>query len=151
MRIKSIFVILVMLILACSITAIAAEDANVGDYTFEIPDGYSINETDGNQCVLTKDDQHAIVVMIADSVSNSDDVIKNLESKGYELLSEDNYNADGYDVHQQNYEMDDLTVYSYDFKMNDGKYCIITYTIPSSEQAGEHEDNPITGILDSIE
>ncbi|MDO5831251.1 hypothetical protein [Methanobrevibacter sp.] len=151
MRNKSILMILALLILACSITAVAAESASVGDYTFEIPEGYAVNETAGNQCVLTQDDNHVIVVIIADSISNSDDVIKNLEAKGYKFIGENTYNADGYDVHQQNYEMNDLTVYSYNFELNDGKYCIITYTIPSSEQVGENEDNPITGILNSIE
>ena len=44
MRFKYLFLGLMLLILAGSMTAIAAADdyASLGDYTFDIPDGYQV-------------------------------------------------------------------------------------------------------------
>ena len=150
MKSKSIILALAVLIMACSITAIAAESASVGDYTFEIPDDYKSTDITDTQATLEKDDTHAIVVIFADSVSSSEDAKSNLESKGYPYIGQNRYDANGYSVNQQNFEKDGLTVYSYDFEMKDGKYCVITYTIPSSEQPGENEDNPVTDIIKSL-
>lgn len=150
MKNKSIILALAVLIVACSITAIAAESASVGDYSFDIPKDYNaINITD-TQANLEKDNTHAIVVIFADSVANDDDAKASLESQGYEFLGQRSYDANGYSVDQQNFEKSGLTVYSYNFEMKDGKYCIITYTIPSSEQPGENEDNPVTDIIKSL-
>jgi hypothetical protein len=150
MKSKSIIIALAVLILACSVTAIAAESASVGDYTFDYPDDFKVNSTSDTQAVFEKDNTHAIVVLFSDSVASSDDAKTNLESKGYEFLGENTYDAEGYSVTQQNFEKDGLTVYSYNFQMKDGKYCVITYTIPSSEQPGENEDNPITEIIKTL-
>lgn len=101
--------------------------------------------------LLEKDDSHAIVIMFADSIDNSDDSISSLESKGYKFIGEETYDAEGFKITQQNYEKGQLTVYSYNFKVSDGEYCIITFTMPSSENALEGEDNPVTGILQTLE
>ena len=140
MKNKSIILAIAVLIMACSITAIAAESASVGDYTFEIPDDYKSTDITDTQATLEKDNTHAIVVIFADSVSSSEDAKSNLESKGYTYIGQNSYDANGYSV----------TVYSYDFEMKDGKYCVITYTIPSSEQPGENDDNPVTDIIKSL-
>lgn len=150
MKSKSIILAIAVLIMACSITAIAAESASVGDYTFEIPDDYKSTDITDTQATLEKDNTHAIVVIFADSVSSSEDAKSNLESKGYTYIGQNSYDANGYSINQQNFEKDGLTVYSYDFEMKDGKYSVITYTIPSSEQPGENEDNPVTDIIKSL-
>ena len=126
MKSKSIILAIAVLIMACSITAIAAESASVGDYTFEIPDDYKSTDITDTQATLEKDNTHAIVVIFADSVSSSEDAKSNLESKGYTYIGQNSYDANGYSINQQNFEKDGLTVYSYDFEMKDGKYCVIS-------------------------
>ena len=141
---------LAMLILACSITAIAAEEVSIGDFSFEIPDDYKINQSTDEQVALEADDKHAIVILISDKLADSDDTVKSLEGEGYKFLGEETYDAEGYEIHQQNFEKDGLTTYSYNFELGDGTYCIITLTMPSSEAALENEDNPVTEILESF-
>ena len=117
MKIKTITISIALLILACSITAIAAEDVSVAGHTFEVPKDYNIFNTSDDQVILEKDDSHAIVIMFADSIDNSDDSISSLESKGYKFIGEETYDAEGFKITQQNYEKGQLTVYSYNFKV----------------------------------
>lgn len=150
MKSKSIILALSVLILACSMTAIAAENVDVSGHTFEVPEGYAIDNSTDEQVIFTNDDGYAIVVLFSDEIANSDDAIKNLESKGYTFIAEETYNSSDYEVSQQNYKKDGLTVYSYNFELDDGKYCVCTLTIPSDHTAPEGDDNPITGIIKTI-
>jgi len=149
MKIKTIISVLAILILACSITAIAAEDIEYSGHTFEIPEGYTVYSSNESNLVLTQDDDHIIVVLYSDEISDSEDSIKSLESKGYKFIGEETYDAEGYEVTQQNYEKDPYTALSYSFKI-DGEYCIISYTQPVDETIPEGSDNPITGILKTM-
>lgn len=150
MKSKSIILALAVLILACSMTAIAAENVDVAGHTFEVPDGYKIDNTTDEQVIFTNDDGYAIVVLFSDEIANSDDAIKTLEAKGYKFIAEETYDSSDYKVSQQNYEKDGLTVYSYNFELDDGKYCVCTLTIPSDHTAPEGDDNPVTGIIKTI-
>ena len=151
MKIKTITISIALLVLACSITAIAAEDVSVSGHTFEVPKDYNVLNTTAEQVILQKDDSHVITTLFSDKVANSKDTISSLESKGYKFLSEDTYDAEGFKISQQNFEKDGLTIYSYNFKISDGNYCIITFTMPSSETALEGDANPVTGILKTLE
>ena len=151
MKIKTITISIALLVLACSITAIAAEDVSVSGHTFEVPKDYNVLNTTAEQVFLQKDDSHVITTLFSDKVANSKDTISSLESKGYKFLSEDTYDAEGFKINQQNFEKDGLTIYSYNFKVSDGNYCIITFTMPSSETALEGDANPVTGILKTLE
>ena len=42
MKIKTITISIALLVLACSITAIAAEDVSVSVHTFEVPKDYNV-------------------------------------------------------------------------------------------------------------
>ena len=150
MKFNKIFLAILVLIVVSGIGVAVAAEASVGDHTFTIPDGYKLLNSTDDTAILQEGNTHAIVVMMSDEVKSIDDARKNLESKGYEFLGENTYDAEGYSVTQQNFEKDGLTVYSYNFQMKDGKYCVITYTIPSSEQPGENEDNPITEIIKTL-
>ena len=150
MKSKSIILALSVLILACSMTAIAAENVDVSGHTFEVPEGYAIDNSTDEQVIFTNDDGYAIVVLFSDEIANSDDAIKTLEAKGYKFIAEETYDSSDYKVSQQNYEKDGLTVYSYNFELDDGKYCVCTLTIPSDHTAPEGDDNPITGIIKTM-
>lgn len=52
MKIKTITISIALLILACSITAIAAEDVSVAGHTFEVPKDYNIFNTSDDQVIL---------------------------------------------------------------------------------------------------
>lgn len=150
MKFNKIFLAILVLIVVSGIGVAVAAEASVGDHTFTIPDGYKLLNSTDDTAILQEGNTHAIVVMMSDEVKSIDDSRKNLESKGYEFLGSQKYNADGKDVEQQNYGTDELTVMAYVFDVGSEK-CIVTYTIPANETPEEGSDNPVTTILNTIE
>ena len=70
MKFKYLILSFMLLILAGSITAIAADDdyGSLGDYTFDIPDGYQIiNKTD-KMLSMQEDKDHALIMALPDEV-----------------------------------------------------------------------------------
>ena len=69
MRFKYLFLSLMLLILARSITAIAAADdyESLGDYTFDIPDGYQVADKTDEMLTMQADDNHSVLVYKYDS------------------------------------------------------------------------------------
>lgn len=151
MKSKSIIFALLVLILACSITAISAENAELSGHNFEIPEGYAILNSTDTEIILTNDNDDSIFILFSEQIANNEDAQKELESQGYKFLGEDTYDAEDFNVTQQNFEKDGYTVYSYVFEVSNGEYCVITLTLSSDETAPEGNDNPVTGILESLE
>lgn len=150
MKFNKIFLAILVLIVVSGIGVAVAAEANVGDHTFTIPDGFKLMNSTDDTAILQQGDEQAIVVMMSDKVKSVDDSKKNLESQGYEFLGSQKYNADGKDVEQQNYGTDKWTIMAYVFDVGSEK-CIVTYTIPANETPAEGSDNPVTTILNSIE
>lgn len=150
MKFNKIFLAILVLIVVSGIGVAVAAEANVGDHTFTIPDGFKLMNSTDDTAILQQGDEQAIVVMMSDNVKSVDDSKKNLESQGYEFLGSQKYNADGKDVEQQNYGTDKWTIMAYVFDVGSEK-CIVTYTIPANETPAEGSDNPVTTILNSIE
>ncbi|WP_407410443.1 hypothetical protein [Methanobrevibacter sp.] len=150
MKFSKIFLAILVVIAVSGIGIAAAAEANVGDHTFTIPDGFKLINSTGDTAILQQGDEQAIVVMMSDEVNSVDDAKKNLEAKGYEFIGSEKYNADGKDVEQQNYGTDKWSIMAYVFDVGSEK-CIVTYTIPANETPAEGSDNPVTTILNSIE
>lgn len=64
MRFKYLFLGLMLLILAGSMIAIAAADdyEPLGDYTFDIPDGYQVVDKDDVSVGMELDENHTVLV-----------------------------------------------------------------------------------------
>ena len=64
MRFKNIFLSVMILILVGSMTAIAAADdyESLGDYTFDIPDGYQVTDKTDEMVTMQVDEDHPIIV-----------------------------------------------------------------------------------------
>lgn len=149
MKLSKKFLILIAVVFIASVGIAVAEDATIGGHSFTVPDGFKVLNTTDEMVVLSSDNNHAISVIVQDSVKNTDDAKTYLEGQGYKFIGEDTYNADGKDVQQQNYEKDGFTVLSYIFPADDD-YCIVAYTVPDGDTIPEGADNPVTTILNSI-
>ncbi len=148
MKTKSLaFTLLVVFILTFSITAIYAEDVTVGSSTFELPDGFKINETENNTVTL-ENNNYFLTVYEGDIVS-TEEAKQNREEEGYELLGEDTYDAEGVSINQQNYKKDNIVSNVYTFTKNDKNY-IITLNTLESQPALNSENNPVTHIISSL-
>ena len=81
MKSSKIFIALIFLVLVSTVGVAVAEDASVGIYTFTVPDGYSITQTEDNLVVMQLDENN--VVNFATEVDSDIDAAKeNLISQG---------------------------------------------------------------------
>ena len=153
MKYKYLFLSFLLLIMIGSITAIAADDdyGSLGDYTFDLPDGYEIvNKTD-NMLSMQQDTDHAIVMSLPDEVKQADEFKANLEKQGYEFGDEDKYTVDNFEISQYNYNYEQYQGFLYICDDGNDSPILITLVIPADEDAPDSQDNPVTTIINSLE
>ena len=153
MKFKYLLLSFMLLILVGSIAAIAADDdyGSLGDYTFDIPDGYQIiNKTD-KILSMQEDPDHAIIIALPDEVKSSDEFKADLEKQGYEFGDEDNYTSGNFEINQYNYNKDTYQGFLYICDDGNDSPILITYVMPADEDAPDPDDNPVTQIVNSLE
>ncbi len=137
-----------ILLTLCSISAIYADDTYViGNSSFSLPDGYALSEQ-GNQCVIYNDEY--VLTMYEGPVLSTEQAKNNRIEKGYKLLGEKDYEFDGAEINQQNYNKEGVNTCVYTFKKN-GQTYIITLNLYEDQTIPEYEDNPVTQIIDTLE
>ena len=153
MKFKYLLLSFMLLILVGSIAAIAADEdyGSLGDYTFDIPDGYQIiNKTD-KMLSMQEDPDHAIIIALPDEVKSSDEFKADLEKQGYEFGDEDNYTSGNFEINQYNYNKDTYQGFLYICDDGNDSPILITYVMPADEDAPDPDDNPVTQIVNSLE
>ena len=153
MKFKYLFLSFMLLIMIGSITAIAADDdyGSLGDYTFDLPDGYEIvNKTD-NMLSMQQDKDHAVVMSIPDEVKQADEFKADLEAQGYEFGDEDKYTVGNFEISQYNYNYGQYQGFLYICDDGNNSPILITLVIPADEDAPDSQDNPVTTIINSLE
>lgn len=136
----------VILLTLLSVCAVSADTIVMENYTFDIPDGYTIVEND-TQLILYNDDY--VIYMYQGPILNPSVAKQNRLNKGFTLIDEKNYSSDGAIINQQNYFDDCLNSYVYTLEKNNKTY-IITLVFDGDEPISELEDNPVDGIIDSL-
>ena len=147
MKFKSLFIILLILLTLCSISAIYADTYYVGNSSFSLPDGYALSER-GNQYLIYNDEY--VLTMYEGPILSTEEAKNNRIEKGYEFLGERDYEFDGAEINQQNYYMDGINTCVYTFEKNAQTY-IITLNLYEDQTIPEYEDNPVTQIIDTLE
>ena len=134
MRFKYLFLGFMLLILAGSMTAIAAADdyESLGDYTFDIPDGYQVTDKTDEMVTMQVDEDHPIIVYC-------------------KLVSEDAFQAGSFDVTPYSYTY--LENQGFFYICNDGKGTpiLVASSGPSTEDPLTVDDNPARLVVDSLE
>ena len=133
MKYKYLFLSFMLLILVGSITAIAANEASIGDYTFTLPDGYTIANQTEDLISMTQDDDHAIVI-------SDPEVVKSSEEFKADLEAQYNYNQDSYKGF----------LYICHDNTDDDEVFLITLVMPEDEDTPSEDDNPVSTILSSF-
>ena len=153
MKFKYLFLGFMLLILAGSMTAIAAADdyESLGDYTFDIPDGYQVTDKDNEMVIMQVDDDHPIIVYKLDSVADVDSFMSLLETTGCEFTSEDAFQAGSFDVSPYGYTY--LDAQGFFYICDDGKDTpiLVASSSPSTEDPLTVDDNPARIVVDSLE
>ena len=151
MRFKYLFLSLMLLILACSITAIAAADdyESLGDYTFDIPDGFNVTEKSDEMVVMQTDENHSVTVSKLDGKRDFNLFKAFLQNLGCEFQEgvanqSGNFNVTEYNITSENVEGNM-------YLCDDGKNLLLVSTeFPPGEKI-TIENNPAKQVVDSLE
>ena len=150
MKFKYLLLSLMLLIMVGSIAAAAAADdyESLGDYTFDIPDGYQVVDKDNEAVTMEADENHSVVVYKLDALSDADTFISLLEATGCEFGEEDTFQSGSFDV--SGYSFTYLDIQGNLYVCNDGGTPILVFdSIPASEDASA--DSPAMQVVNSLE
>ena len=152
MRFKYLFVGLMILILATSVTAIAAADdyESLGDYTFDIPDGYQVADKTDEMLTMQADDNHSVMVYKLESASDFEDLKILVEELGAKIGEEKNFQSGNFNVTQCDFTFQDIQGLAYVCDDGSGSM-LVAYGLPGSEDAPDVNDNPARQVVDSLE
>lgn len=147
MKFKSVFMVCLILITLCSVSAIYADTYVIGNSTFSLPGGYTMNERD-NQVVLYNDTY--LLTIYEGPIISTAQAKENRIGMGYTFLGERNYSFDGAKINQQNYNYEGMNICIYTVKKNNQTY-LISMILFENDEIPDYEDNPVTEIIDSLE
>lgn len=153
MRFKYIILTLMLLIMVTSVTAVAAADdyESLGDYTFDIPDGYHVEDKSDNMLKMSADDNHSIIVYKLDA-SEDVDFLKSLAAgQGCEFGEEENFTSGNFNVRQCTYNYTDIQGMLYLCDDGKGNPIFVGLLNPNSEEAPDPINNPARQVVDSLE
>lgn len=139
------------MVLVSTVGVAVAEDASVGIYTFTVPDGYSVIQSEDNLVVMQQDEKN--VVNFATEVGDDIDAAKeNLISQGNELIGEDTLDYNDMEINLQSFKTSTgLFSYNYIFLGDNGNFAVTVVTDNSDFDADlKAEGNPATTIFDSV-
>ena len=153
MRFKYLFVGLMLLILATSITAIAAADdyESLGDYTFDIPDGYKLVDKTNEMITFQADENHSVIVYKLDNANDFDSLKSLAEELGAKFGDNQTFQSGNFNVTQSNFTFKDIKGLAYVCDDGSGGNIFVAYGLPTSEDNPSPEDNPAKIVLDSLE
>ena len=153
MRFKYLFVGLMLLILATSITAIAAADdyESLGDYTFDIPDGYKLVDKTNEMITFQADENHSVIVYKLDNANDFDSLKSLAEELGAKFGDNQTFQSGNFNVTQSNFTFKDIKGLAYVCDDGSGGNIFVAYGLPTSDDDPSPEDNPAKVVLDSLE
>ena len=152
MRFKYMFLGLLILIMVTSVGAIAAADdyESVGDYTFDIPDGYQVGDKDDVSVGMELDENHTVLVYQLDSDSDISLFKTMLEAAGCEFTDGEDLKVGNFDVSQSTYKFED-TQGNFFICSDGGKPILVADGMPASEELPAAEDSPAYQVVSSLE
>ena len=153
MRFKYLFVGLMLLILATSITAIAAADdyESLGDYTFDIPDGFKILDKTNETLTMQAEENHTVVVYKLDEISDFEGIKSIVEELGAKFGDDQTFQSGNFNVTQSNFTSDDIQGWAYVCDDGSGSGILVVDSLPAGDDAPSPEDNPARQVVDSLE
>ena len=155
MRIKYLFLAFMLLVLAGSITAIAANESVVDNYKFTVPDNFTIANSTEHVVTLLNGKDHKLVLSNLDDAKSPDQFKANLKSNGYKISdNESNFTAGIFDVRQNEISKDKFKGYVYicdDNTDDDGDdELFITFTCTSDNEDFAADNTTVVNLLKSI-
>jgi hypothetical protein len=146
------FLGILIMIMVTSIGAIAAADdyESVGDYTFDIPDGYQVVDKDDVSVGMELDENHTVLVYQLDAVSDINFFKSMLESAGCEFGDAQELKVGNFEATQSTYKFDETQGYFY-ICSDGGKPIVVADGMTGSEELPAVELSPAYQVVNSLE
>ena len=153
MKFKFLLLGLMVFIMLSGISSVSAENATVGDYSFTIPDEFSIvNQTEDMVYLEDSLSFYSISLTLADESLDNEDIMKRLLSQGYELEKEGNYTKGIFNVTEYTYNFKDAYYgFLYLCENGDDRIVITHGTSGEDEYFMSGSDLDVKDILESME
>ena len=153
MKFKFLFLGLMVFIMLSGISSVSAENATVGDYSFTIPDEFSIvNQTEDMVYLEDSLSFYSISLTIADESLDDKEIMKRLLSQGYELEKEGNYTKGIFNVTEYTYNFKDAYYgFLYLCENGDDRIVITHGTSGEDEYFMSAPDSDVKDIIESLE
>ena len=94
MKNKIIISILAIFIIGCGLATVYAEDAHIGSFDFDVPDGFTIKESNSSQVVLQGNNKEIIVTT---ECTDQPSITKYMDDKGFKYTTSGSGNVTTYD------------------------------------------------------
>ncbi len=144
-------IVIGILVLILAVGVAAADDyESVGDYTFDIPDGYQVVDKDDVSVGMELDENHTVLVYQLDSDSDISLFKAMLETAGCQFSDEQDLKVGNFDVSQSTYKLEDTQGYFYTCS-DGGKPIVVAEGMPASEELPAAEDSPAYQVINSLE
>lgn len=152
MRFKYMFLGILIMIMVTSIGAIAAADdyESVGDYTFDIPDGYQVVDKDDVSVGMELDENHTVLVYQLDGASDINFFKSMLEAAGCEFGDAQELKVGNFEATQSTYKFDETQGYFY-ICSDGGKPIVVADGMTGSEELPAVELSPAYQVVNSLE
>ena len=153
MKFKFLFLGLMVFIMLAGISTVSAENATVGDYTFTVPDEFSIvNQTEDMVYLEDSLSFYSISLTVADESLDDKEIMKRLLSQGYELEKEGNYTRGIFNVTEYTYNFKDAYYgFLYLCENGDDRIVITHGTSGEDEYFMSAPDLDVKDIIESLE
>ena len=146
------FLGILIMIMVTSVGAIAAADdyESVGDYTFDIPDGYQVVDKDDVSVGMELDENHTVLVYQLDAVSDINFFKSMLEAAGCEFGDAQELKVGNFEATQSTYKFDETQGYFY-ICSDGGKPIVVADGMTGSEDLPAVELSPAYQVVNSLE
>ena len=154
MKFNKAIILLISLALVASVGIVVAEDVTVNPYTFTVPDGYTVVQSDDTICAMQKDEFNAIS-FATDVTDDLESAKQSLIDQGKTFINEQeiNYNDNNITLQVFSADVNGNTLYVYNYVMlsDDGNF-VVSYSTNDAEFDGDlnTEGNPVSTIFDTI-
>lgn len=153
MRFKYFFLGLMLLIVVGSIAAASADEdySSLGDYTFDIPEGYQIVDESDNMLNMEADDDHAIIVYLLDTPDDLGLFNSLLESQGCKFNEVDDFQSGSFDVNVRSYEYQDIQGILYTCDDGSGTPILVASAVSLSDDGPDVDNDTARQVVESLE
>ena len=145
MKFKVLIIGLIFILLS-GVLVVSADNTDIDDYNFNIPEGYHIKNCSDEYILLENNDHYTISISVLNSSIDRDVLKYMLERSMYDFTYSDNYTKGDFDIEESHYNQEYQRGILY-FCDNGDDLLVIDYKV---SLLADIDESPLELILDSF-